>query len=377
MRLTDMTVQKLIVPDRGQKFYPDDTLRGFGVRVSQGGSKTFVVLVGAERRRTTIGRYPIVTLAQAREKARTILAERQLGIAPKPSPTFGVVREEYLAHRDDRLRTATRQADRYLFKPFARLSQTQIADIEAVSIERVLDAMDAPTTRRHAFIRLQGLFRYAVRRGYLERSPMERLDCLPQPDARERVLSDAELRQVVEAARLYGYPYGTIVQLCAVLGQRRQQIGAMRAQFVDFETMTITWPPELMKTGRRHTIPFGPTTKAILEGTAPNDEGLYFASRVNSPFVGWSYHKARFDRTCKVPDFRLHDLRRTLATRWQEMGIEIAATEKYLSHSAVTGGLIGIYQRSAYLEQMRAAVLAWEAKLQALLSDAKIADRAA
>jgi integrase len=114
-----------------------------------------------------------------------------------------------------------------------------------------------------------------------------------------------------------------------------------------------------------------------LEGIAPNQEGLYFASRVNSPFVGWSYHKARFDRECKVTDFRLHDLRRTLATRWQEVGIEIAATEKYLSHSAVTGGLIGIYQRSAYLEQMRAAVLLWEAKLQALLSDAKIADRAA
>jgi integrase len=377
VRLNDMTIQKLPKPQSGQKLYGDDTLPGFGVRVSFGGSKTFVLTVGTERQRVTIGRYPIVTLAQAREKARTILAERQLGIFPKPSPTFGVVREEYLAQRDDRVRAATRQADKYLFKPFVTLSQKKTADIEATDIERILDAMDAPTTRRHAFIRLQGLFRYAVRRGYLEHSPMERLDCLPQPDARERVLSDTELRQVIEAARLYGYPYGTIVQLCAMLGQRRQQIGAMRAHFVDFEKMTITWPPELMKTGRRHTIPFGLTTKGILEGIAPNQEGLYFASRVNSPFVGWSYHKARFDRECKVTDFRLHDLRRTLATRWQEVGIEIAATEKYLSHSAVTGGLIGIYQRSAYLEQMRAAALLWEAKLQALLSDAKIADRAA
>jgi len=123
-----------------------------------------------------------------------------------------------------------------------------------------------------------------------------------------------------------------------------------------------------MKTGRRHTIPFGSTTRAILADITPSDDGLYFPSRVNSPFVGWSYHKTRFDAECKVPNFRLHDLRRTLATRWQEMDVEIATTEKYLSHSAVTGGLVGVYQRSAYIEQMRVAVQQWEDWLQTLLS---------
>jgi hypothetical protein len=179
-----MTVQKIPKPQSGQKLYGDDTLPGFGVRVSFGGSKTFVLTVGTERQRITIGRYPIVTLAQARDKARTILAERQLGIVPKPSPLFGVVREEYLAQRDDRVRAATRQADKYLFKPFAALSQRKMADIDASEIERILNAMEAPTTRRHAFIRLQGFFRYAVRRGYMERSPMERLDAAGRARAR-------------------------------------------------------------------------------------------------------------------------------------------------------------------------------------------------
>ena len=77
MRFSDMTIQKLPPPERGQKFYPDDILSGFGVRVSQGGAKTFLLIVGKERQYITIGRYPIVSLAQAREKARTILAERQ------------------------------------------------------------------------------------------------------------------------------------------------------------------------------------------------------------------------------------------------------------------------------------------------------------
>jgi hypothetical protein len=112
--------------------------------------------------------YPIVTLAQAREKARTILAERQLGIVPKPSPTFGIVREAYLAQRDERVRARTRQADRYLLKPFASLSQKRIADIEALDIERILDAMAAPSTRRHAFIRIPP-FRIAASKPCMKR----------------------------------------------------------------------------------------------------------------------------------------------------------------------------------------------------------------
>jgi len=367
MRLTDMTVQKLAVPDRGQKFYTDDILRGFGVRVSQGGAKTFVVLIGAERQRITIGRYPIVSLSQAREKARTLLAERQLGIAPKPSPTFAAVREEYLAQRDDRLRFSTRQADGYLFKLFDGFSSKKIAAISAETIEDIIDGLDSPSTRHHAFLRVKGLFTYAVKRGYIGRSPTDRLDCPPVEEPRERVLTLDELRTVIMTARAYPHAFGAIVELCAITGQRRQQIGALRQQYVDFDTGTITWPPEAMKTGRRHTIPLSSMTRAILTRTTPNEAGLYFPSHVNSPFVGWSYHKARFDGMCGVPDFRLHDLRRTLATRWQEIGVEIATTEKYLSHSAITGGLVGIYQRSAYIEQMRAALEKWEAKLCKLL----------
>jgi len=93
---------------------------------------------------------------------------------------------------------------------------------------------------------MKGLFTYAVKREYIERSPLDRLDCPPDMEPRERVLTDAELRTVIERARMSGYPYGTVVELCAVLGQRRHQIGALRPQYVDFEKMAITWPPELM-----------------------------------------------------------------------------------------------------------------------------------
>jgi Arm DNA-binding domain len=129
MRFTDMTVQKLPSPERGQKLYSDDSLPGFAVRVSQGGGKSFLVVVGRERRYITIGRYPVVTLAQARERARTILAEHQLGIVRKPSPTLRSVKDEYLARRDGEVRLATRLGDTYLFKHFDSLMSRKLADI--------------------------------------------------------------------------------------------------------------------------------------------------------------------------------------------------------------------------------------------------------
>ena len=118
-----------------------------------------------------------------------------------------------------------------------------------------------------------------------------------------------------------------------------------------------------MKTGKRHTIPMGDAAKALL----PKRSGLLFPNKFGQPFTFASNCDRAFRNDCGFGDWVLHDLRRTLATRWQEMGIEIATTEKMLSHSAITGGLVGVYQRHSYLDEMRAAVQKWEEYLQALL----------
>jgi integrase len=121
-----------------------------------------------------------------------------------------------------------------------------------------------------------------------------------------------------------------------------------------------------MKAGKRHVIPMGGAVRALLE---PRDvSGPYFPSRVGTPFCGWPYHFRKLTQEVGFSDFVIHDLRRALATRWQHpLGIDIATTEKMLSHSAVTGGLVGVYQRHTYLQEMRAAVQKWEEYLQALL----------
>src|SRR4051812_8873258 len=88
LNLTDMTIRNLKPPEKGQRTYLDKNLPGFGVRISQGGTKTYTLMHGPHRELTTIGRVGIVTLVQARDKARNLLAEEQLGIRRTKSPCF-------------------------------------------------------------------------------------------------------------------------------------------------------------------------------------------------------------------------------------------------------------------------------------------------
>jgi integrase len=368
MSLSDRTVAALSPPKSGQKFYTDGSIPGFGVRISQGGAKAFVLIVGEERRRITIGRYPIVSLAQAREKAKTILAQRQLGLDKPVSPFFRKIADDYRRLRDKTLRTGTVRKDDYHFSFFEPLNRKRIADITPHDIQAVFDGIQAPSTRMEAHNRFAGLIRFAQKQGYIDNWPLKRLEISKPTFLRERVLDAADLGKVFSTARAWRraeHHFGDIIELLILTGQRRQQIGSLNRSHVDFDEETLTWPPDLMKSGRKHTIPMGPLVRAILDSRRHN--GLYFSNRFGEPYSFSNTTISLFRRDCGFDDWRLHDLRRTLATHWQRMGIDIATTEKMLSHSAITGGLVGVYQRHSYLAEMRAAVQKWEEFLQALL----------
>lgn len=214
---------------------------------------------------------------------------------------------------------------------------------------------------------LRGLFRFAEERDYLQKSPLRALKPPRRKEGRDQVLTDEELRATWQTAELYEYPFGTIVQLLILLGQRRQQIASLQRSWVDWESGVIDFPPEIMKTKRRHVIPIGALSVQILSSIPNHHDTLFFTSDFGRPFQIWSKCTDKFWQDACIEGATLHDLRRSLATRWQDLDIEIATTEKYLSHSAITGGLVGIYQRSTYMAQMRAAVERWEQFLAGLL----------
>jgi integrase len=154
----------------------------------------------------------------------------------KPVPTLSETLHEYLARREHEVRKSTQQADGYLFRRVERLNSRRLDEITAADIERVIDAITSPSTKRSIYIRLSGLFSYAVRRGHIERSPLAAVEIPPDQEPRHRVLTDDELRKVLTAVRmprLAGDHYGAILELLICTLQRRTQIAALTMHHID------------------------------------------------------------------------------------------------------------------------------------------------
>ena len=355
MRLTDLQIQRLKPEtDTKQKTYFDDTVKGFGLRVSVGGAKTFVVMYGKRRRLETLGRYPDLSLADARKKAKERLgAVVQQGDAPLPSIAFPEARERFL--EDARMRTKRSTYAEYyrlLHKHFTfpkPLSAITRADI-MVAIER-LNAV--PGTASHAFMAMKAFMNWAVSRGLVSVSPMPRLRFSIR--SRSRILSDDELRLVWHRAEEVGYPYGTIIKLLILTGQRRGEIAGLRRSWIRDDA--ITFPVGFCKNKREHRIPIGLLTKEIIDAI-PGDTDLLFPARgkPDRPFNGWSKAKAEFDRPLSLPPYTLHDLRRTYSSNLAKLGVPIHVTEKLLNHvSGTISGVAAVYNRHSYWEEMRKA----------------------
>lgn len=387
-KLTDAMIRALKPPAAGQADYWDQTpgFKGFGVRISQGGSRTFILMHGPTRTRTTLGRFPLLTLAKAREKATIILAERTLGIEPEqPTISLGDALAIFFSSHCDvqnRERTAyeTKRLLNRHFKP--HFQHQKLAEIRTFRIAEMLDGIDALSERRHAFTALRTFFRFCVHRGLLDRSPCDRLK-MPggQIGSRERLLADDELVSVWRAADEMGYPFGPIVKLLILTGQRRSQIGGLRREWIKDDR--IEFPAEIMKAKKPFTIPLAPTAKAIIEAM-PLKEGFLFPARRRGdgergvrPFNGWSKDKAILQRRIAepIPQWGLHDLRRTASTRWAELGTQPHINDMLLAHTMQgVSAVHRIYNLATYFEPMKSALQEWERRVEALLSETEGTD---
>ena len=365
MHLTNLSVQKLSLPKAStadQHTFFDDSFKGFGVRVSVGGTKTFVLIHGKKRTRVTLGRYPQTSLAEAPALARTALGNAQDAPTNRASTiSFVDAREQFL--EDARLKTKSStfiEYQRLLTKHFDFKGH-----LSAVSRQDIMDVIDelkeSPSTAQHAFVAVRTLMNWAVRRGYLAISPMPALRF--KNTSRSRILTDVELKSVWGRAKELGHPYGIIVQLLILTGQRRGEIASLRRSWVSDDA--ITFPVGFCKNKLEHKIPIGVLTQKILESiTGATD--LYFPARGKPelPFNGWSKSKAHFDETLTFNDYTLHDLRRTYSSNLAKLGVPIHVTEKLLNHvSGTLGGIAGVYNRHGYWEEMVRATQANNASM--------------
>jgi integrase len=230
--LTDLAVKNLKPPSKGQRIYYDRALSGFGVRVSQAGTRTFTLIHGLDRRLVTLGRYPTISLAQARDKARRLLAEKVLGLDRLvPTPTFAeafeLFKQTYNPPRDRTKQETVRIIAKHLLP---RFGSRRIGEITTPEVAAVIDKLlSKPGAANHVYAAARLIFRWTWRRRMIDRSPLDGLPFPARYVPRERVLSDDELRSVFRAAG-DGSIFGTMIQLLILTGQRKGQIVNLRRE---------------------------------------------------------------------------------------------------------------------------------------------------
>ncbi|WP_281855904.1 tyrosine-type recombinase/integrase [Litoreibacter halocynthiae] len=370
MSLTDLQIKRLKAPDKGQKTYYDSALAGFGVRVSQGGTKTFVVLYGKERRRKSLGRYPDLSLSEARLLAKQAQVDITLeDLNPKqsaPKVSFKTAREKFLADSETRTKPRTVGEYRRLLNKHFHFEQ-DISDLSRHDIASVVESLKAKhSEQHHAYVAIRTMMNWCLKRGFLDRSPVPSMTFKTRP--RERVLSDKELACVWHRAKAFGRPYGTIVQLLILTGQRKGEVVGLRRSWI--ADGRIVYPSEFVKNQRSHTIPLGARAHHLIDDL-PSKSDLLFPSRFDSekPFNGFSKCKAAFDQELKVEPYTLHDLRRTFSSNMAKLGTPIHVTERILNHvSGTISGVAAVYNRHAYVDEMSEAFAAHERHLEEVLS---------
>ena len=282
MLLTDISVRALKPTDR-QRTYFDDNTGGFGIRVSPGGTKTFVLMHGQRRQLTKLGRLGIVTLAEARTAAKRILAQKTLGQhqpkTKKFAEAYDLFKAEHIAKKKARTQyDYERIFDLYFLK---KLGADRLQDVAYETVTDITDKLaDRPSEQAHALAVARTFLRWCARppRRYIAHSPLEGLQ-LQIGTARKRVLEDWELAEVWQSAQDQGYPHGPIVQLLILSGQRRGEIAGLRRPWINEKDRTITLPDWLTKNGVEHVFPYGDMVASILEALPRrNSTDLLFPS---------------------------------------------------------------------------------------------------
>jgi integrase len=392
--LTDRTLKALKPAAAGKRdVIWDAACPGLAVRVTDKGTKSFYVIRRPKGERKLVnhplGTYPAMSLADARRAAPDVLATLARGDRPgevkrreaeertreadrRRADSFGAVAEDFIRrHLEARkLRSAKEVAStvrRELVPTWGERVVTEITRREVIElIERIIDRRGRYAAR-HAFSAARSLFNWAVERGVIERSPCERIKAANlhgAPEARDRVLSEDELRLVWRAAALAGYPFGPLVRLLALTGQRRDELADLRWPEVDLDAALLTIPAERMKGKIAHTVPLTPAAVELFRDL-PRFTGDYAFTTTGGarPVSGFSKMKARLDRMVgdAVPPWTLHDLRRTMRTGLASAGVLPVIAELTIGHRQQ--GIAAVYDRHRYDAEKRAALTRWEAKL--------------
>jgi integrase len=420
VRLTERKIGTLGVENGSKdRLVFDDAQRGLAVRVTASGGRTYLCqyTLHGHKWRVPLGACSALSLAKAREAAAAVMGDVAKGRNPaaERKEAAAVERARRVRNRltlraliEDwsRLHLAARrpsyatEAVRALHAAFAHHLDDAAEDLDRATVVRALDALARRRRRKdgHRTDRLTGAamigrtaaygraaFAWAVKRDAVQHNPFANSPVAKSIAKRERVLSDQEIAEIWRAAGDAGSPYGTIIRLLILTGQRRGEVAGMAWGEISDDLATWTLPGERTKNGAAHGVPLSAPARDILRAGLPDGtdhrgagSGLLLPGAFGTPFAGWSKAKQALDKAimdarakaaraagtslARFIPWNVHDLRRTVATGLQRLGVRLEVTEAVLNHiSGSRGGIAGVYQRHDWAAEKRAALDSWAA----------------
>ena len=401
MKLTQRRIDELECP-AGKKdaLVFDGEQRGLGVRITKGGGKTYLAqyTLAGSKRRIPLGSCSAISLAAAREAVQATLGDVAKGRDPAAERkqtareakekaeadalTLGALIDKWEAgHLAGRRPGYATEATRALRFAFKKHLASPAADLTAKAVKTILNA--TVDDGKKATARLTGAYGracygWAISKDLLAENPFAGIK-LSAVASRERVLSDNELKAIWGATKGSG-AYNAIVRMSILTGQRREEVAGMTWDEIASDLSTWTIPANRAKNGLAHIVPLSPPAQAIIKSAhrMANDDAdkpeFVFPGRAGA-FNGFSKAKAALDQDSGVKDWRLHDLRRTMATGLQRLGARLEVTEAILNHvSGSRAGVVGIYQRHEWAEEKRAALNAWGERVAAIVEGREAVD---
>jgi integrase len=392
VNLTARFVVTLKPPPTGQVDYRDDGVPGFGLRVSAGGRKSWVVVYrqGGRLRRLTLGVYPHLELAAARAKARDALHEVGQGGDPartkqedRRAETFADLAREYIERHakrkksgdeDIRILNGSPQKKRTGKTPHvplvSRWGSRKIKDIRRADVRELLDEIGAraPIMANRVLALVRRMFNFAIERDWLEANPCQMVKAPGEERQRDRVLSEDELRRVWLALDNESPLVATLFRLRILTAQRGGEVhGASWAEF-DLATGWWTIPAERAKNRLAHRVPLGPQALGLLktwQAQVDDSPWVFPSSRKKGPHI--AHAQKAIERLVRASGvkFRGHDLRRTAASLMVGGGVPRLVVSKILNH--VETGVTAVYDRHGYDFEKRAALEVWDSRLAAIV----------
>lgn len=388
MKFTDRQIKNLKPSDQRYEVFED---RGFGIRVSPAGRKTFIYLYRmpgeVNKRRLSLGTYPAMPLAEAHRRyaeAREMVTQ---GIDPgtkamaekkeeRQAPTVAALAEEYLEKWAKPRKRSWKTDKRILEKDvLTEWGERKARDIGRRDVIRLLDNIvdrGAPIGANRTLAMIRKMFNFAMSRDIVPTSPCAAVQAPAPENRRDKVLSAEEIKsfwQGLDKTRMTeGIRLALKLQL--VTAQRKGEVISAEWSDLDLKEGWWTIPAEKAKNGLPHRVPLSPMALDILQAarTLAGDSQWLFPSPRGPRHITAAAvdHALRLSiKALEMEHFVPHDLRRSAASHMTGSGVSRLVVQKILNH--VENGVTAVYDRHSYDQEKRQALEAWGRKLEEII----------